>query len=100
MQPLTREIFNQCCRAGIRQHANDLSTQGCHILQLSRDGERPKAFVGHTAPQEKGETRSELQVGNQVLLTRRQSRWLFLEAKQEAWIHQDTGKPLLDADFE
>jgi hypothetical protein len=66
VEPLPREVPDQCLRADIRQHPPHLLLEDRRILELPFHGEVQELVVGNAAPEEEREPRRQLHVADAI----------------------------------
>src|SRR5690606_17045747 len=65
-EPLAAETLHQSARAGIAQHACDLLLQDLGIRELLANRQTSQLVVRNTAPQEKRQSRREIEIAQSV----------------------------------
>ena len=66
VEPLTREVGDQRARPRIREHPARLPLENGGIVQLALGRQRQQFIVGNAGPEEEGQARGELRVGDSI----------------------------------
>ena len=83
IQPLLGKVAHQGSRPVIRQHAPDLLFEHLGLFEFSSNGRLEKLVVRNTAPEEEGQARCQLQVGDAIGSIRSNAGRILFDAKQE-----------------
>jgi hypothetical protein len=95
-QPLAGKVGRQPLGPGIGQHAPDLALEDARRAQPPLAGHLEELIVGDAAPEEEGQPRRQLVVGQRVRLTDLHGLRIALHAEHEL----RTGQDALDAGFD
>src|SRR5262249_57012699 len=82
-QPLSREIRRQVERAAIGEHPARLLLELCGLAQLAPNGGVEQFIVRDAAPEEKRQSRRQLEIADPVDAVRRYLLWIAFQAEQK-----------------
>src|SRR6267378_547757 len=97
VKPLTGKVLHQSVRARIRKQPPNLLFKNGGIFQFALLGCIEERVIGNAAPQEKRQTRSELNVTDAVYRARSDLRRVAFDAEEEAWTDQYSPKRHFDS---